>query len=48
VDRDLFNMENDPSDQIPKAGGEPSPLIMIGVAVIPLLAVAGWFFGLFG
>lgn len=29
-------------------GNEPSPLIMIGVAVVPLLAVAGWFMGLFG
>lgn len=24
-------------------GNEPSPLIMIAVAVVPLLAVAGWF-----
>lgn len=24
-------------------GNEPSPLIMIAIAVVPLLAVAGWF-----
>lgn len=29
-------------------GNEPSPLILTAVAVVPLLAVAGWFMGLFG
>lgn len=29
-------------------GNEPMPLLLIAVAVIPLLAVGGWFFGLFG
>ena len=29
-------------------GNEPSPIIMIAVAVFPLLAVVGWFMGLFG
>jgi hypothetical protein len=29
-------------------GNEPSPLIMIAVAVVPLLVVAGWFMGVFG
>ncbi len=28
-------------------GNEPSPLIMIVVAVVPLLVVAGWFMGVF-
>jgi hypothetical protein len=29
-------------------GNEPSPIIMIAVALVPLLAVAGWLMGLFG
>lgn len=29
-------------------GNEPSPLIMIAVAVVPLLVVAGGFMGIFG
>jgi hypothetical protein len=29
-------------------GNEPSPVIMIVVALVPLLAVAGWFLGLLG
>ena len=41
-------MENDQSDQIPESGGEPTPLILIGVAVLPILAVAGWYVGLSG
>lgn len=48
VDRDLFKMENDQSDQFPEKGGEPTPLLLIAVAVVPLLGVAGWYFGLFG
>lgn len=27
-------------------GNEPAPLILIAVAVVPLLAVAGWFLGI--
>ncbi|WP_458757709.1 hypothetical protein ACSVBT_17345 [Afipia sp. TerB] len=41
-------MESDQSDQIPESGGEPTPLVLIGVAVMPILAAAGWYFGLFG
>lgn len=41
-------MENDQSDKFPESGGEPTPLLLIAVAVIPLLAAAGWFFGVFG
>jgi len=41
-------MENDQSGHISKAGGEPTPLLLFAVAVIPPLAVVGWFFGLFG
>ena len=26
-----------------KTGNEPAPLLLIAVAVVPLLAVAGWF-----
>jgi hypothetical protein len=37
---------NEPSPII--EGNEPSPIIMIVLAVVPLLAVAGWFMGLFG
>jgi hypothetical protein len=29
-------------------GNEPAPLILIGVALVPLLGVLGWVFGLFG
>jgi hypothetical protein len=29
-------------------GNEPSPVITIVVALVPLLAVAGWFLGLLG
>lgn len=29
-------------------GNEPAPLILIAVAIVPLLAVAGWFLGVFG
>jgi hypothetical protein len=29
-------------------GNEPSPIIMIAVAIVPLLAVVGWFMGVFG
>lgn len=29
-------------------GNEPAPLILIGIALIPLLGVLGWVFGLFG
>jgi hypothetical protein len=36
---------NEPSDPV---GNEPSPLLLIAVAVIPLLAILGWFLGLFG
>jgi hypothetical protein len=28
-------------------GNEPSPIVMIVLAVVPILAVAGWFIGLF-
>ncbi len=34
----------DPNDE----GNEPSPLIMIAVAIVLLLAVAAWSLGLFG
>lgn len=26
-----------------KTGNEPAPLMLIAVAIVPLLAVAGWF-----
>lgn len=29
-------------------GNEPAPLMLIAVAVVPLLAIAGWFLGVFG
>jgi hypothetical protein len=29
-------------------GNEPAPLLLIGVALLPLLGVLGWFLGLFG
>jgi hypothetical protein len=29
-------------------GNEPAPLLLIGVAVVPLLGVVGWLLGLFG
>lgn len=29
-------------------GNEPAPLMLIAVAVMPLLAIAGWFLGVFG
>ncbi len=29
-------------------GNEPAPLMLIAVAVVPLLAIAGWFLGAFG
>jgi hypothetical protein len=29
-------------------GNEPAPLILIGFALVPLLVVLGWVFGLFG
>jgi hypothetical protein len=29
-------------------GSEPAPLILIAVAILPLLAVLGWFLGVFG
>jgi hypothetical protein len=29
-------------------GNEPAPLILIGVALVPLLGALGWVFGLFG
>jgi hypothetical protein len=28
-------------------GNEPSPILLIAVAVVPLLAIVGWFMGLF-
>lgn len=31
-----------------RTGNEPAPLLLIAIAVVPLLTVAGWFFGLFG
>jgi hypothetical protein len=31
-----------------RTGNEPAPLLLIAVAVIPLLAVLGWYLGLFG
>jgi len=30
-------------EQPDKTGNEPAPLLLVAVAVIPLLAVAGWF-----
>jgi hypothetical protein len=29
-------------------GNEPTPLVLIAIAILPLLAVAGWLLGLFG
>jgi hypothetical protein len=29
-------------------GNEPAPLILFGIALIPILAVAGWMLGVFG
>ena len=31
-----------------RTGNEPSPLLLIAVAVLPLLGVLGWLVGLFG
>lgn len=31
----------------PEKGGEPTPLLLIAVAVLPLLGVAAWVFGVF-
>lgn len=35
---------SDPDDE----GNEPSPLILAAVAIVPLLAVLGWFLGVLG
>ena len=40
-------MENDQTDKIPEKGGEPTPLLLIAVAALPLLAVAAWLLGVF-
>ena len=37
--------DNEPVDPV---GNEPSPLLFFGVALVPLLGVAGWALGLFG
>uniref|UniRef100_Q07KG2 Uncharacterized protein n=1 Tax=Rhodopseudomonas palustris (strain BisA53) TaxID=316055 RepID=Q07KG2_RHOP5 len=31
-----------------RTGNEPAPLLLIGVGVIPLLAILGWLLGWFG
>jgi hypothetical protein len=32
------------NDDLPKRqGNEPSPLLLIGIGVVPLIAVIGWF-----
>ena len=34
----------DPGDRpTDKTGNEPAPLLLIAVAIIPLMSVAGWF-----
>jgi len=35
--------EYQPENPRDKTGNEPAPLLMIAVAVVPLLGVAGWF-----
>jgi len=35
-------MENAQMDSAPKSGGETSPLLLIAVGVVPLLALALW------
>jgi hypothetical protein len=33
---------------VDRTGNEPAPLLFFGIALIPLLGVAAWVFGLFG
>jgi hypothetical protein len=41
-----FGMADDLDSK--RTGNEPAPLLLILIAILPLLVVAGWFFGLFG
>jgi hypothetical protein len=39
-------MENEePGD---RQGNEPSPLLLLGVSLLPLFGLLGWYLGLFG
>jgi hypothetical protein len=40
-------MADDDTDE-KRTGNEPAPWLLIAVGVLPLLAAAGWAFGLFG
>jgi hypothetical protein len=31
------------NDLLKRQGSEPSPLLLIGIGVVPILAVIGWF-----
>jgi hypothetical protein len=37
--------DNEPVDPV---GNEPSPLLFLAIGLLPLLAVVGWYLGLFG
>jgi hypothetical protein len=41
-------MSNDKFDSESRKGNEPAPLLLMGVALIPVLGVGGWMLGWFG